>query len=112
MSYLAVDIWKLSDQIQNLQVEILNSNISTSINWSCAQTFLYHLYCIFYIVDGGWSDWSMWGACSVTCGTEQGVYIRTRECYAPLDNDCYEEGLAEGQAEYCDPPCFSKPISD
>lgn len=32
-------------------------------------------------VDGAWSRWGSWGACSTTCGT--GVHIRYRSCDSP-----------------------------
>ncbi|XP_018318532.1 A disintegrin and metalloproteinase with thrombospondin motifs 2 isoform X2 [Agrilus planipennis] len=45
--------------------------------------------------DGGWSDWSEWGACSRSCGT--GVQFRTRKCDNPLPSyggsECF--GLSE-----------------
>lgn len=33
------------------------------------------------IVDGAWSHWGSWGACSTTCGA--GVHIRSRSCDSP-----------------------------
>lgn len=33
-------------------------------------------------IDGGWSDWSDWGACSKTC--EQGLKVRRRTCTNPV----------------------------
>ena len=35
----------------------------------------------FILVDGGWTDWTVWGACSLTCGT--GSQDRTRTCTNP-----------------------------
>ena len=34
-----------------------------------------------YLVDGNWSTWLAWGACSVTCGP--GVKSRSRNCDNP-----------------------------
>ena len=33
-------------------------------------------------LEGGWSDWSAYGDCSVTCGV--GSKKRTRECMSPV----------------------------
>ncbi|CAB3990632.1 A disintegrin and metallo ase with thrombospondin motifs adt-1-like isoform X2, partial [Paramuricea clavata] len=56
-------------------------------------------------VDGGWSCWSDFGACSVSCGT--GVKYRTRICNNPRAEHGGKE--CEGNSEYrtqCDmPPC-------
>lgn len=57
-------------------------------------------------VDGGWSDWSDWGACDASCGT--GQQSRTRTCTNPspqLDgNACQGD---QSQSQPCDSgvPC-------
>ena len=39
-------------------------------------------YFHYKLVDGGWTEWSDWGACSNSCGP--GDYIRDRTCSNPL----------------------------
>ncbi|CAF1064997.1 unnamed protein product [Adineta steineri] len=53
-------------------------------------------------VDGGWSDWSNFTACSVTCGI--GVYSRVRDCDNPVPS--YGGDLCVGpplETAYCFP---------
>ncbi|CAH1254045.1 MRC1 [Branchiostoma lanceolatum] len=64
-------------------------------------------------VDGGWSDWGPWSACSVTCGV--GEQTRDRTCTNPAPSndgaDC-DGHVQETQA--CDPtvPCPALDCSD
>ena len=42
--------------------------------------FIYLFF--FLLVDGGWSRWSVFSACSVTCGSGEEVFTRT--CSNPV----------------------------
>lgn len=53
----------------------MNAFVCTS--WSC----LLLLISVFVLVDGGWTPWSVWSDCSVTCG--HGTQIRTHACINP-----------------------------
>uniref|UniRef100_A0A3Q3AAE4 SCO-spondin n=1 Tax=Kryptolebias marmoratus TaxID=37003 RepID=A0A3Q3AAE4_KRYMA len=57
-------------------------------------------------VDGGWTPWSVWSDCSVTCG--QGTHVRTRACInpPPRNNGSHCSG-PERETQYCQtPPCM------
>ena len=55
---------------------------------------------IFFLVSGGWSEWEVWGRCSVTCGG--GVQTRLRTCTNPPPSsggvDCQGNNL---QSQTC-----------
>ncbi|XP_060593873.1 thrombospondin-1-like [Ruditapes philippinarum] len=63
-------------------------------------------------VHGGWSDWSNWGTCSVTCG--MGLQRRTRTCSNPppilAGNHCFGD---RSETQLCMPsPCANGGWSD
>ncbi|XP_060593871.1 adhesion G protein-coupled receptor B2-like [Ruditapes philippinarum] len=63
-------------------------------------------------VHGGWSDWSNWGSCSVTCG--MGLQRRTRTCSNPppilAGNHCFGD---RSETQLCMPsPCANGGWSD
>ncbi|XP_078680902.1 cartilage intermediate layer protein 2-like [Branchiostoma floridae x Branchiostoma belcheri] len=65
-----------------------------------------HLECERGIIDGGWSDWSPWSGCSVTC--ESGTQTRDRTCDnpAPANGGADCDGLDQ-ETQVCDTgvPC-------
>ena len=48
-----------------------------------------------YIVDGGFTAWTAWGACSATCNG--GIHTKTRSCTNPVPQNggrtCADQGL-------------------
>ena len=74
-------------------------------------TWLYN-WCV-VVVNGGYTEWSSWTACSVTCGG--GTVKRTRNCTNPLPQyggkDCSLDG-PEIITQACNPqPCPGKIIT-
>ena len=69
-------------------------------------------------MDGGYSGWQAWGACTVTCGG--GTMMRTRSCTEPQPSgggkDCHELGASfesKGcNTQGCPPPGRKITISD
>uniref|UniRef100_A0A3B4TCW3 SCO-spondin n=1 Tax=Seriola dumerili TaxID=41447 RepID=A0A3B4TCW3_SERDU len=57
-------------------------------------------------VDGGWTPWSVWSDCSVTCG--KGTQVRTRACInpPPRNNGSYCSGPEREIQECRTPPCL------
>lgn len=60
-------------------------------------------------VNGGYSDWNAWSACSVSCGS--GERTRSRECNKPQPQHggkkCEEQGfgLSKGNEQCSEKPC-------
>ena len=61
-----------------------------------------------FSVDGGWSDWTPWGACSVTC--DKGTRERSRECNNPSpENGGKDCDGHDSETEECnEQPCPEK----
>uniref|UniRef100_A0A3B4XYZ2 SCO-spondin n=1 Tax=Seriola lalandi dorsalis TaxID=1841481 RepID=A0A3B4XYZ2_SERLL len=57
-------------------------------------------------VDGGWTPWSVWSDCSVTCG--KGTQVRTRACInpPPRNNGSHCSGPEREIQECRTPPCL------
>uniref|UniRef100_A0A8C9YCU5 SCO-spondin n=1 Tax=Sander lucioperca TaxID=283035 RepID=A0A8C9YCU5_SANLU len=57
-------------------------------------------------LDGGWTPWSVWSDCSVTCG--QGAQVRTRACInpPPRNNGTHCSGPDRETQDCHTPPCL------
>ncbi|XP_052216175.1 hemicentin-1-like isoform X2 [Dreissena polymorpha] len=59
----------------------------------------WHVHVLLFIVHGGWSMWSAFGICDVTCGN--GTMTRTRQCNNPKPlnggEDCQGPSQTNGQ---------------
>ena len=69
------------------------------------------VYTELFVVDGGWSNWTLWTSCTVPCG--EGTRERSRECNNPPPqyggNDC--EGSSSETCFCNSQPCPGKPFS-
>ena len=64
---------------------------------------------LFLVVDGGFGDWSEWGACSAACGEGQSVRRRLCDHPAPQYGGRKCEGPAEESKTCIDVPCPAPP---
>ena len=86
-----------------------------SCNWCLSPTNMtYNKLWILLKVDGGYTTWSAWGACSQTCGN--GFHTKTRTCTNPQPQfnglSCFQQNLGpESLTEVCkDRECPSKTL--
>ena len=80
-------------------------------NFDSAVTLYSCPFCI-YVVDGGWTDWTTWSECTVTCSG--GEHSRSRECNNPVPqyggNNCSGDSseIEDCNTETCPPGNASK----
>lgn len=70
--------------------------------WNCRMS----KSCVLFPVDGGWTPWSVWSDCSVTCG--RGTQVRTHACINPPPrNNGSDCSGPERETQDCHtPPCL------
>lgn len=79
-----------------------------SVNSSHASIDTSVPYTVFFPVNGGWSLWSEYSPCSVTCGS--GTKVRMRTCTNPIpENNGAECTGVRVETQSCDMgPCSGK----
>ena len=80
-------------QIPKVSIQVILCGLCSLIRDIC-----FHRLCLIYIdtiVDGGWTSWSDYGACSKTCGT--GNQCRTRTCTNPPPSNNGSECVGNGR---------------
>ena len=83
-----------------------NLNIFYSTKWTVADTLV---RCYLAIpVDGGWSAWTDWGACTVTCGTGTQERIHTCTNPPPANGGVICSGVPAETQPCATDPCPSK----
>ena len=65
-----------------------------------------HIF-IFFVVNGGWSEWSDWEACPVSCGG--GNQTRVRKCDSPTPKVGGKHCSADGSTNIEILKCHEKP---
>ena len=87
---------------------IIGRNINSfyCTKWTVADTLV---LCYFEIpVDGGWSAWTDWGACTVTCGTGSQERIHTCTNPPPANGGVICSGVPAETQPCATDPCPSK----
>ena len=73
--------------------------------WSCTDTLFYYICTTLSTVEGGWSKWTPWGSCSVSCGGGTRDRIRFCNYPPPPKNGKYCVGNGEDYESCNEEPC-------